>query len=177
MSETEWKDIEIGAEVDVSQIMAQIRKRIEEKQKAGIYTEEGIAELAEARILQFAEDAEIDSALLERLMSPDHSWNINPGYVISTHRSGIQAKLIVCAKKMVRPFIRLYSDHLISRQAQINQYFVHLIHNLVREITRLQINHSNLVYRVDRLEREKDITERRLKTLEQMVQFKQTDGR
>lgn len=176
MSDMDWREIEIGAEVDVAQIMAQIRKRIAEKQKAGIYTEEGIAEIAEAKILQFAEDAEIDSALLERLLSPDHSWNINPGYVISTHRTGFQAKLIVYAKRLVRPFIRLYSDHLFSRQAQINQYFVHLLHNLVRELTRLQINHSNVVYRIDRLEREKDLTEKRLKALEQMVEFKRSDA-
>ncbi len=168
----EWMNFEIGADVDVTKIMERIRQAIAEKQKAGIYTEESIAELADAKILQFAEEADIDSVLLERLRSPDHAWNINSSYIISSHRSGLKGKLIVALKKVVRPVIRLYTDHLIGRQAQINLYFAHLLHNLVREITRLQIDHSALRNRVDRIEREKEFLEKRIKTLEKLVQFK-----
>ncbi len=168
----EWMQFEIGGEVRVEDIMQRIRAAIAEKQKAGIYTEEGLAELADAKILQFAEEAEIDSVLLERLRSPDHSWNINPSYIITTHRQGIKARLIILAKKIVRPFVRLYTDHLISRQAQINLYFAHVLHNLVREITRMEVKNTNLRHRIDRIEREKDFFERRVKTLEKMVQFK-----
>jgi hypothetical protein len=164
----DWKNFEIGAEVDVTEIMNRIRAAIEEKQKSGIYTEESLAELADAKLLQLAEETEIDSVLLERLMSPDQSWNISPSYIITSHRSGFQASLIVWLKKIVRPFIRLYTDHIIGRQAQLNLYFSHLIHNLVRELTRLQIDHSTLKNRIDRIEREKDILEKRLKTFEKL---------
>jgi hypothetical protein len=173
----DWKDFEIGAEVNVEEIMKRIRSAIAEKQKAGIYTEEGLSDLADAKILQFAEEAEIDSILLERLRSPDHGWNISPSYVITSHRKGIQAKLIVLIKKLARPFVRLYTDQIIGRQAQINLYFAHIIHNLVREITRSQVNYTNLVHRVDRIEREKEFFERRVKTLEKMVQFKEEINR
>ena len=169
----DWKDFEIGAEVDVKEIMQRIRDAIAKKQQAGVYSEDSIRDLAETKILQYAEEAEIDSVLLERLRSPDHSWNINPSYLITTHRSGWKAKSILLAKKFVRPFIRLYTDQLIGRQSQINLYFAHLIHNLVRELTRLQINHTNLFHRVERIEREKDFLEKRLKTLEKMVEFKE----
>ncbi|MBN1878492.1 hypothetical protein JW823_00095 [bacterium] len=165
----EWKDIEIGAEIDVQKIMEQIRERIAQKRKAGVYTDEGIAELCDARIMQYAEEAEIDSVLLERLRSPDNSWNISPSYVIMTHRSGVSAKTIVWIKKLVRPFIRLYTDHIIGRQAQINLYFAHLVHNLVREVTRQQISHDALTARIERLEREKDFLEHRVKTFESMA--------
>jgi hypothetical protein len=168
----DWTDFEIGAEVDVTDIMRRIRESIEAKQKAGIYSEEGLAELADAKLMQFAEEAEIDSALLEKLLSPDHGWNINPSYIISTHRSGLQSKLIVFAKKLARPFIRLYTDQLVGRQAQINLYFAHLIHNLVRELTRSQVRQTNLEHRLDRLEREKDFLERRYKTLEKLAELK-----
>lgn len=164
-----WNDIEIGDQIDVQKIMEQIRQRIAEKRKQGIYTDEGLAELAEARIMEYAEEAEIDSVLLERLRSPDHSWNINPSYLISTHRTGLGAKFIVILKKTVRPFIRLYTDHIVGRQAQINQYLAHLVHNIVRETTRLQISHDSLVAKIDRLEREKELLEHRVKTFETMA--------
>jgi len=165
----DWKDFEIGAEIDVADIMERIRSRIAEKRKSGIYTEEGIAELADAKIMEFAEEADIDSILLERLRSPDHSWNISPSYVITTHRTGSKAKLIVMLKKFVRPFVRLYTDHIIGRQAQINQYFAHIIHNIVRETTRSQIRQDAMQARLDRLEREKEYLENRLRTFESMA--------
>jgi len=68
--------------------------------------------------------------------------------------------------------VKLYTDHIIGRQAQINLYFAHLIHNLVREMTRLQIEHSTLKHRVDRMDQEKEILQQRLKTMEKMVEFK-----
>ncbi|MGB3976861.1 MAG: hypothetical protein WBM02_10735 [bacterium] len=168
----DWKDFEIGAEIDVSRIMEKIRERIAQKQKEGVYSEEGIAELTDAKIMQFAEEAEIDSVLLDKLRSPDHSWNINPSYVITTHRSGLNAKLIVMIKKLIRPFVRLYTDHLVGRQAQINLYFSHLIHNLVKEITRRQIDYDALKARLDRVEREKEYLENRVKTFESMAVLK-----
>lgn len=170
----DWKDFEIGDDIDVSKIMEQIRKRIAEKRKAGVYTDEGIAELADARIMEYAEEAEIDSVLLERLRSPDHSWNISPSYIITTHRTGLKATLIVNLKKLIRPLVRLYTDQIIGRQAQINQYFAHLIHNLVRETTRAQVRQDAALARLDRLEKEKEYLENRVKTLEKMVVL-QTD--
>jgi len=99
----DWKDFEIGAQVDVTDIMKRIREKIAQKQRNGVYTEESIAELSDAKILQFAEEADIDSVLLERLRSPDHSWNINPSYLITSHHTGLKSKLIIAAKKLVRP--------------------------------------------------------------------------
>jgi len=173
----DWRDFEIGAEIDVAEIMERIRERIAEKRKSGVYTEEGIAELTDAKIMEFAEEADIDSVLLERLRSPDHSWNISSSYVITTHRTGPKAKMIVMLKKLVRPFIRLYTDQIIGRQAQINQYFAHIIHNIVRETTRSQIRQDAMQARVDRLEREKEYLENRVRTFESMaVMQKETEN-
>ena len=56
---------------------------------------------------------------------------------------------------MVRPWVRLYTDHVLSRQAQINLYFHYLNHNLVRELVRLQIEHTALRNRFDALAAER----------------------
>ena len=52
----------------------------------------------------------------------------------------------------MRPFVRLYTDHLLNRQAQINLYLAHLLHNNVRETARLQVELQALRHRVSRLE-------------------------
>jgi hypothetical protein len=58
-------------------------------------------------------------------------------------------------KKLVRPWVRLYTDHPLSRQAQINLYLHYLGTNLVRELVRLQIEHAALRNRVEALQKEK----------------------
>ena len=58
---------------------------------------------------------------------------------------------MVVLKKLFRPWVRLYTDHPLSRQAQINLYLHYLTHNLVRELVRLQIEHTALRNRFDEL--------------------------
>jgi hypothetical protein len=92
-------------------------------------------------------------------MRTDHNWNISVDYRIETHRSGFKGRLVVLAKRLVGPFVRLYTDHLLSRQAQINLYLRYLCHNLVREMVRQQLDETALRSRVARLE--KELAERR----------------
>jgi len=70
--------------------------------------------------------------------------------------AGLKGKIIVALKKLVRPFVRLYTDHLLNRQAQVNLYFAHLLHNNVRETARLQVELQALRHRCEALEREKE---------------------
>ena len=48
--------------------------------------------------------------------------------------------------------MRLYTDHLLNRQAQINLYLAHLLHNNVRETARLQVELQALRHRLKVLE-------------------------
>ena len=57
-------------------------------------------------------------------------------------------------KKLVRPWVRLYTDHILNTQAQLNLYMVHLCHNLVRELTRRELDHTTLRNRCEQLEKE-----------------------
>ena len=52
--------------------------------------------------------------------------------------------------------MRLYTDHPLSRQAQINLYLHYLGHNLVRELVRLQVETAALRNKVEALQKEKD---------------------
>lgn len=137
--------------VDVAAIMARIRQKIRGRRDRGLYTDEEVEELSALRLQAFADEAGIDPDLLSRLMAPNHNWNISTDYRVETHRAGLGARFVVLLKKLVRPWVRLYTDHPLSRQAQINLYLHYLCHNLVRELVRLQIEHTALRNRVDQL--------------------------
>jgi len=140
--------------VDVAEVMSRIREKIRGRRDLGLYTDEEVEELTALKLQAFADDAGIDPELLARLMAPNHNWNISTDYRIETHRRGLGARLIVQLKKLVRPWVRLYTDHPLSRQAQINLYLHYLGHNVVRELVRLQIEHAALRNRVEALQKE-----------------------
>ncbi len=140
--------------VDVAEVMGRIRERIRGRRDQGLYTDDEVDELYALKVQAFADEAEIDPDVLARLMAPNHNWNISQDYRIETHREGSSARLVLALKKLVRPFVRLYTDQIIGRQAQLNLYMVHLCHNAVRELVRLQLEHTALRNRCERLEAE-----------------------
>jgi hypothetical protein len=131
--------------------MARIRERIRGQREIGRYTDDEIDELAALRLQAFADEAEVDPELLARLMAADHNWNISTDYRIESHRRGLEGRLVVFLKTLVRPLVRLYTDHPLSRQAQINQYLLHLCHHLTRDLVRLQLENAALKNRCERL--------------------------
>ncbi len=141
--------------VDVAAIMSRIRERIRGRRDLGLYSDDEVEELTALKLQAFADDAGIDPELLARLMADNHNWNISTDYRIETHRQGFGARAVVQLKKLVRPWVRLYTDHPLSRQAQINLYLHYLGHNLVREVVRLQVETATLRNRVAALEKEK----------------------
>ena len=145
----EWTDGD--GRVDVAAIMGGIREKIRGRRDLGLYTDEEVDELSALRLQAFADEAGIDPDLLSRLMADNHNWNISTDYRIETHRGGFKGRLVVLLKKLFRPWVRLYTDQPLSRQAQINLYLHYLCHNLVRELVRLQIEHTALRNRFDEL--------------------------
>ncbi|HLA78087.1 MAG TPA: hypothetical protein VJU18_10960 [Vicinamibacteria bacterium] len=139
--------------VDVVRIMKEIRESIQQKRQRGLYTDEDVEELAARRVRGSAEGAMIDEKLLARLLGPSHDWNISVDYRILTARSGLPARILILAKMLVRPFVRLYTDHLLNRQAQLNLYLAHLLHDNIRETARLELEIQSLRHRVEAAER------------------------
>jgi hypothetical protein len=141
------------AAVDVVRIMKEIRESIQRKRAQGIYTEDEVESLINVRLRAWGEESQIDPQLIERLLGPSHDWNIAADYLIRSHRGGLTARALVGVKKLVRPAVRLYTDHILKRQAQINLYFYHLLTNSIRETARLQVELQALKHRCDLLER------------------------
>jgi hypothetical protein len=138
---------------DVACIMAEIRALNSAERERGVFTDEELEQIARQRFRSFADEAHIDPRLLDRFLDPGHDWNIATDYIIRTHRKGLVAQLSLVGKRIVRPLVRLYTDHLLDRQTQINQYFCHLLHGSIREIVRLEMKVKALEARCRDLER------------------------
>src|SRR5262249_38742999 len=130
-----------------------IRERIRGRREQGLYTDDEVDELYALKVQAFADEAEIDPDVLARLMAPNHNWNISQDYRIETHRQGPEAQAVDRLKKLVRPIVRRYTDQIIGRQAELNWYMVPLCHNVVRELVRLQLEHTALRNRCTELEK------------------------
>jgi hypothetical protein len=160
-----------GSPIDIEAIMREIRDTIAQKKQKGIYSEEEIEEIAKLKLETFADSAEIDTMLVRYLREENRMWNISSDYRVESHR-GKLGGLIVLAKKIVRPLIRLYTDHIVERQAQLNLYIVHILHNLVRELTRLNVENTQLRHRLEVLEHEHRFFQKRERTLEDLVVYR-----
>jgi hypothetical protein len=133
--------------LDVGRIMEAIRE-LNRHAPGGLLSDEELEDRALARFRAFAEKAWIDPVLLERFLRPGHDWNIASDYVIRSHRPGPVAWLSVLAKRLVGRLVRLYTDHPLDRQTQINQYLCHLLHDSIREVVRLEARLAALERRV-----------------------------
>ncbi len=144
-----------GPFVDVAAIMQKLRDQIAERRRRGLITFEESERLERQRFRSYGERGKIDPDLLEALLHPSHDWNLAVDYLVRTRRRPPLSWLILLAKHVVRPFVRLYTDHLLNRQAQINLYVHYFLADTVRDVIRLQIEVAELRDRCERLEAER----------------------
>lgn len=146
--------------VDVVAIMKEIRENIQKKRAQGLYTEEEVDALTELRLRALGDEVLIDPRLVEGLRGPGQRWNIASDYEIRTTRTGPAAWALLAVKKLVRPVVRLYTDHVVNRQAQLNLYLARLLHANIRETARLQVEIQELRHRCRALEAERESSRR-----------------
>ena len=121
--------------LDVARVMAGIRDGIRRRRdEASTSVEEAVA----LRLRDLADESGIEPELLAHLLAADGRWNLTPDYRIQTHRKGLEGRLVVFLKTLVRPLVRLYTDPIVERQAQVNLYLLHLARSLLAEVTRLE---------------------------------------
>ena len=138
---------------DVAQLVENVRKEIDARRARGDFTPEDIELLLAERLRQYIADARIDPKLGERLQHESHDWNIDTAYRIRTDRSGLTGSAIRLAKRVVRPFVRLYTDHILNRQAQINLVVWHFLLDSVRRTALLELEVRKLHSEIDELKR------------------------
>src|SRR3954453_785891 len=173
--------------VDVEQIMRQIRARIREKRGVD-YTEEEIRELANVKLEKFLDPRGVRSDLLEQFrkskaaMPAPRNFAFEDETLYETHRGFIR-----WMRKLLNPLLKLFFNpnpliQALHIQSELNtrnasreeldalQYEV--IHNLVLELTRLGIEVKNLKMRVESMSSRLDFDEPRARALEGAVVYR-----
>ncbi len=169
--------------VDIEQIMGQIRARIREKRGVD-YTEEEIRELANVKLEKFLDPRGVRSDLLEqfrrkREASLPPNFEFEDTTLFETHRG-----LLRFVRKLLRPILKLFfnpnpliealhiQSKLNAQQAALEPLYYEVIHNLVLETTRMGIEVKNLKMRVESMSSRLDFDERRARALEGVVQYR-----
>ena len=167
---------EIRAEgVDVDRILREIREAIEEKKKAGLLTDEEIREVASRPLRPVLQPHDLKSGLLAELLEQPSRWN-SEFETASIYRSsrGAAGRVLEAVRRALRPIQKLFWNPTpmiaaLSRQKDINAAYAHLLHNLVLEVTRLNLEIVDLRSRTLQLQGRLEFQARREKTLETMA--------
>jgi hypothetical protein len=167
---------EVGAgEVDVEALRREIQARIEEKKAQGLYTEEELRELAGHRLEPVLAAHDLKSTLLPELFASAERWNYSfrPDTLYRSSR-GLVGQALETVRRLLRPVQKLFWNPnpmvaALSRQSDLNSVYVHLLHNLTLELTRLNLEVHDLKSRVLQLQAGLDLLARREKALEDQV--------
>ena len=168
-------------DVDVEAIMSAIRQRIADKKK-GLYTEEEIREIAERRLEVVQGGQDVSSALLADFRREPQRWNFSfETETIYRSSRGALGQVLETIRRALKPVQKLFWNPnpmiaALSRQSDLNKYYVHLLHNLVLELTRLSLDVQDLKNRNLQLQGRLELLIRREKTLESMVVFRDDAG-
>jgi hypothetical protein len=173
--------------VDVEQIMRQIRARIREKRGVD-YTEEEIRELASVKLEKFLDPRGVRSDLLDQFrrskaaMPAPQNYAFEEATLYETHRGFIR-----WIRKLLNPILKLFfnpnpliqalhiQSELNTRNAkheELDGLYYEVLHNLVLELTRLGIEVKNLKMRVESMSSRLDFDERRARALEGVVMYR-----
>jgi hypothetical protein len=164
-------------DVDVEAIMRSIRKRIEEK-KSGLYSDDEIREIAERRLDAVLDAHEFQPDFIADFRSEPARWNYEFDHETLYRSSrGAVGRLLRTLRGALRPLQKLFWNpnpmiSALSRQSELNRYYVHLLHNLALELTRLNLELQELKNRNLQLQGRLELLARREKTLEEMVAYR-----
>jgi hypothetical protein len=161
--------------VDVERVLREVRETIEEKKRAGLLTDEEVREVATHPLHPVLQPHDLKSALLSELLENPSRWNY--AFEADTlYRSsrGASGRALEAIRRALRPVQKLFWNPTpmiaaLSRQKDINSTYAHLVHNLVLEVTRLNLEIVDLKSRTLQLQGRLDFQARREKMLESMA--------
>jgi hypothetical protein len=161
--------------VDVERLAHEIRDRIAEKKKGGLVTEDEIREIAERALEAVLEPQDLRGDLLEEFQARDDRWNYSFGRdTLYRSSRGALGRALAFVRRRLQPIQKLFWNPnpmiaALSRQSDLNRYHVHLLHNLVLELTRLNLQVQELRSRSLQLTGRLETLVRREKALEEML--------
>jgi hypothetical protein len=164
-----------GEGVDVEKLHADILRSIEEKKKSGLVSAEELEALSERGLDPVLRGGELRGTLLEELHERDGQWNysFDPETLYRSSRGAV-GQALERIRRLLRPVQKLFWNpnpmiSALSRQSDLNRYSTHLLHNLVLELTRLNLEVQELRNRNLQLTGRVEMLARRARTLEELA--------
>ncbi len=164
-------------EISVDEIMRMVRKRIEEKRQT-LYTDEEIRAIAEHRLDAVLDAHDFNSDFISDFRAEPVRWNyqFSPETLYRSSR-GFVGRALETIRRVLRPVQKLFWNpnpmiSALTRQSDLNSYYVHLLHNMAVELTKLNLEVQDLKNRVLQLQGRLELQVRREKTLEDMVVYR-----
>jgi hypothetical protein len=175
--------ITAGDGIDVNDIMASIRKKIEDKKNAGLLKQSDIDEINEMELQPLPDFQEVPHVYENHLFSRQLDENLILGYEIESKRSGIfgLAKRILQKIRQVflplirfaiRPvtnnFARLYGGDLFKSKEYI-RIMHNALNNMIAELSKLKIEEEMLKTKIKVLEDKMEFLENRERAIEKKM--------
>jgi len=170
--------------VDVEQIMKQIRARIRDKRGVD-YTEEEVRELANVRLEKFLDPKGVRSDLLQQYRASRETSEAPRNFAFEdTTLYASSRPLLAMIRRLLNPLLKLFINpnpmiEALHIQSRLNDsynrseaLYYELIHNLVLETTRLGLEVKSLKMRLESMASRLDFDERRARALEGVVQYR-----
>lgn len=161
-----------AAGVDAEALLRDIREAIEVRKRAGALTDAEVREIAAHGLDAVLEAHDLRSSLLAEVLERPSRWNytFGPDAIYRSSRGGMLERV----RGWLRPVQKLFWNPTpmiaaLSRQSELNETAAHLLHNLVLEVTRLNLEAQDLRNRALQLQGRLDQLARREKTLESMA--------
>jgi hypothetical protein len=158
--------------VDVAAVMRELEERIEEKKRRGVLTDAEAREIAGHPLHPVVDAHDLQSSLLAEILERPARWNFafDPGTIYRSSRGSTLEKV----RAFLRPVQKLFWNPTpmiaaLSRQSELNAAYAHLLHNLVLELTRLQLEVRDLKQQSLQLQARADLQSRREKALEEIA--------
>jgi hypothetical protein len=160
-------------DVDVDELMRQVRAAIAEKKRA-LYTEDELREIAERPLETVLDPHDFKSGLLKELLENPRRWNyaFSPDLLYGSSR-GVVGGALMAVRRLLRPVQKLFWNptpmiSALSRQSDLNHTYVHLLHNMSLALTRQNLEIHDLKNRLLQLQGRLDLQARREKALESL---------
>jgi hypothetical protein len=161
--------------VDAEKVMREVREGLAEKKRRGLLTDAEVREIAEHPLHPVLEPHDLKSSLLGEVLEVPSRWNFafDPETVYRSSRGG-SGRALEAVRRWLRPVQKLFWNPTpmiaaLSRQAELNTAYAHLLHNLTLEVTRLSLEVQDLKHRALQMQARAEFQARRNKTLEEIV--------
>ncbi len=178
--------ISAAPDINVEEIMAAIRKRIQDKKDSGLLKQRDMDEIAEMELLPLPDFQEIPN-IYDPMLYPDFAENVDPNVQLEEPRDTNPVKIVLkkirslfapMIRFIVRPMcvelktdiLRLQKrDRIILQSSEYIRLLHNTVHNMIVEMSKLKTEEELLKTKIKMLEDKSEFLENRERALEKKL--------